>query len=162
MNALFGSAVFSECGRYRYQLTRELGAAPRSIMWLMLNPSTADATVNDPTVRRCMGFSVQWGFGRMYVCNLYALRSPYPEDLWKVDDPVGPDNDGWIASTSADVIVCAWGVNARPDRVRQVLGLLSAPAMCLGTTKDGFPRHPLYVRGDTELQPLLKSAQEEA
>jgi hypothetical protein len=158
-------AVISECGTYRYLLTRQppsgLDFAKPSYgtaLFVMLNPSTADATVDDPTIRRCKAFSYAWGCAGIAVVNLYALRSPSPADLWMHADPVGPDNDMWLRTVAREheTVVFAWGANARPDRARAVYEIFKGGPhrriMCLGTTKDGSPRHPLYVRGT---QPLI-------
>lgn len=150
------SAIISECGRYRYRLTREVDPLePRRVLWMMLNPSTADATNDDPTIRRLKGFSTRWGCGAFTVVNLYALRSPSPQDLWKVSDPVGPDNDAWIAGECAkvDTVVAAWGAHGKSDRVSRVLSLIRRcrDVMCLGMTQAGAPKHPLYLPNETEL-----------
>jgi hypothetical protein len=125
----------------------------------MLNPSTADATLDDPTIRRCIGFSKAWGRNALTVCNLYALRATDPADLWKSDDPIGPENDLHLLNSFGDLIVCAWGANAKLARVEHVCRLLngSAPLMCLGTTNAGAPRHPLYIAGATPLQTYSSS-----
>lgn len=155
------SAEISPCGQYRYTLDRpRLDGFPDAgrAVFCMLNPSTADATVDDPTIRRCRGFAERWGCNGITVVNLYALRSTEPRALWEHPDPVGPENDfrlGRIARQCGDV-VCAWGAAAREDRVRQVVEIFRnarARLFCLGTTKDGHPRHPLYVRGDQPLVP---------
>lgn len=154
------SAIISACGQYRYQLTRApLQCLPSSstALFIMLNPSTADASLDDPTIRRCRGFAETWDCNGIVVANLYALRATNPADLWKHADPVGPDNDMHLAALirEHETIVCAWGANAKPERIAQVQKMfhrMSSP-MCLGTTKFGAPRHPLYVRGD---QPLIE------
>lgn len=155
------SAIISSCGNYRYQLTRpsevehpDTGPA----LFVMLNPSRADASQDDPTIRRCRGFARTWGGAGMVVANLYAMRSPYPDDLWRHPDPVGPENDDMLrllAGQHRDV-VCAWGARARPERVREVMAIFKsagARLWCLGVTKYGHPRHPLFVRGDQPLVP---------
>lgn len=155
------SALLSEDGLYRYLLTRSWSApgAPRAV-FVMLNPSTADATQDDATIRRCVQFAKTWGMGGLTVVNLYALRATQPARLWQHADPVGPDNDRILTSTAvlaaeADFpIVGAWGANAKPARVAAVLGLPGMGRLqCLGTTKAGQPRHPLYLSGGTPLQP---------
>jgi len=159
------SAIISDCGAYRYSLTREglggfLGDGPRvplKLKFIMLNPSTADATIDDPTIRRCMSFAKGWEYNEFEVLNLYALRATNPLDLWVHGDPIGPDNDGHLRRVASDgyaVIVCAWGANAKPERAEAVrrLFLMSGKTLwCLGMTKGGAPRHPLYVRGDQQL-----------
>jgi hypothetical protein len=152
------SAVVSPCGRYRYVLRREvpdLFATRRTALWVMLNPSTADATADDPTIRRCLDFSRAWGCDRMVVVNLYALRTTDPRRLWDAEDPVGPENDAHIGTAAglAGLTVCAWGGHAKPERVAQILPLLSAP-QCLGRTRGGSPRHPLYLPKVTRLEPF--------
>jgi hypothetical protein len=158
-----GSAVLSEDRLYRYRLSRPLAKRPWSqVTWIMLNPSTADAEQDDPTIRRCIGFTKAWGHRRLEVVNLFALRSPYPGAVEEADrhgvDIVGPDNDDHIAEAcrAAAVIVCAWGSHrlavGRGHAVIERLadeGLLSRTT-CLGKTKGGMPRHPLYVTASTE------------
>lgn len=141
-------AVFSPCEQYRYALTR--GASGPTIAWVMLNPSTADAFKDDPTIRRVRGFSEAAGFGRVVVVNLWALRSPDPKALARHPEPVGPENDAQIGEWTADagMVVAAWGAGVEPvgsDRVEEVCALIDAPIVCLGLTNGGHPRHPLYV-----------------
>lgn len=112
-----------------------------------LNPSTADEWQDDPTIRRCINFARDWGFGCLVMANAYAYRSTDPKGLWSVDDPVGPENDDALQSLAqmAGMVLVAWGVNCKPERQEQVLELLDRPVHCLGTTKEGFPKHPLYI-----------------
>ena len=152
------SAVISPCGQYRYTLSRDgdMTATRGPALFIMLNPSTADAIDDDRTIGRCRSFARTWGCNGIQVGNLYALRSTDPDALWEHDDPVGPENDAWLQrlTMAASEVVCAWGGDAKPDRVRAVFDMLTAAGVrmrCLGTTKDGAPRHPLYVRGDTPL-----------
>lgn len=154
------SAIISTCGQYRYQLSREphdLYTTRGPALFIMLNPSTADAALDDPTIRRCRSFAKSWDCSGIVVANLYALRAPNPADLWKHADPVGPDNDMYLAALlqEHETIVCAWGANARPERVLAVKKMFrrQSTPVCLGTTKFGAPRHPLYMRGD---QPLIE------
>jgi hypothetical protein len=158
-------AQISECGRYRYDLLRRW-ADGDPLLFVMLNPSTADADVDDPTIRRCIGFARREGYGALWVLNLYAYRATDPKSLLTCGDPVGPGNDNMLRAhlrSSVGVgrpIVAAWGANAQADRVEHVLNLCpDADWRCLGTTKDGHPRHPLYVRGDQPLVPF-RTAQE--
>lgn len=153
------SAIISECGRYRYALTRRWGPDPQAI-WIMLNPSTADATMNDPTIRRCMTFSKSFGYGALTVVNLYAWRATNPAELkMSGRDVVGPENDSILRSLASTgwPVIAAWGTRADPGRARHVIQLVGAHLLCLGTTKDGHPKHPLYVRGDTSLIPFRES-----
>ena len=147
------TATLSECGRYRYRLTRRWGAGGNAV-FVMLNPSTADADVDDPTIRRCIGFARDWNQGGLIVVNLYAYRATKPADLWKATDPVGPDNNRILSETFAeanvnsDPVIAAWGANAKPYRVFQVADRASRERIdleALGVTKDGAPRHPLYM-----------------
>jgi hypothetical protein len=152
------SARLSPCGLYRYELKRRWSAGPTAT-WIMLNPSTADAEQDDPTIRRCIGFTKAWGLGGLTVVNLFALRSTDPKALTFARDPVGPGNDEAIhdAAVGARVVVCAWGAHATAkDRAAQVLDLLDATLhtpMCLDRTKDGQPRHPLYMSKEVDGQP---------
>lgn len=156
-------ALVSPDGFYRYWLTRTWGTGGHAT-FVMLNPSTADANEDDPTIRRCIGFAKAWGLGGLRVVNLYALRSTDPKGLWKASDPVGPDNDHWLREAAFHAvrlglpIVAAWGANAKPGRVAQVLALPSMDRLtALGVTKDGAPRHPLYLRADSRLSPWSAS-----
>lgn len=147
-------ASFSQCGQYRYALWRQWDRGGPTVLFVGLNPSTADHMRDDPTVRRCIGFARDWGFGRLVVVNLFALRSTSPRALRRAPDPVGPRNDRWIARLAADaeLVIAAWGAlgNYR-DRARLVTSTLS-DLYCLGRTRDGSPRHPLYVRRDAARQ----------
>ncbi|MDR0990356.1 MAG: DUF1643 domain-containing protein [Propionibacteriaceae bacterium] len=148
-------AVLSDDGLYRYRLTRQWDDQGRLGVFVMLNPSTADAERDDPTIRRCIGFCKSWGLGSLEVVNLYAYRATKPNELLRVSDPVGPENDWYLidALSRADVAIAAWGNHGKRERVTQVIALPGADRLeCLGTTKAGTPRHPLYVR--KEQQPV--------
>lgn len=153
------SAVISECGLYRYRLYREWATSPlMPVMWIMLNPSTADADIDDPTIRRCMAFSKAWGYGAMWVGNLFAFRATRPEAMACSTDPAGPANVVHLNAMAGESarIVCAWGGHwMAANAERDTLELVVQPGglWCLGKTKSGAPRHPLYVKGDTEPQP---------
>jgi hypothetical protein len=153
------SADISECGTYRYRLTRSW-AAGYSLFFVMLNPSTADADIDDPTIRRCMVFAKREGAGGIVVANLFAFRATSPEVMKAAPDPFGPGNAqvlhciGMESAAFNVPIVCAWGTQGG-DAVGYVTRLFAetgARLVCLGKTKDGHPRHPLYVKGD---QPLV-------
>ncbi|MCE9567431.1 MAG: DUF1643 domain-containing protein [Planctomycetes bacterium] len=148
------NAVISACGKYRYVLTRQVGPGVRTATFIMLNPSTADAMQDDPTIRRCIGFAQRWGCGRLAVLNLFAFRATDPADLKRAEEPVGPDNRAWFDQTllgdlSTGPVVCGWGVHGEHrDQDLAVLEWLKAfgtEPLALGLTKDGHPRHPLYV-----------------
>lgn len=155
------AARLSDCGRYRYWLGRVWGEAD-SLLFVMLNPSTADASIDDPTIRRCMGFARREGFGGVSVLNLYALRSTDPKALLTCDDAVGPENDAYLTlalteqARRGNPVIAAWGTNAKHRRIVDVLTLVGGVMWhSLGTTKDGHPRHPLYVRGDQPLEGFI-------
>lgn len=144
-------AVIDKTGTYRYSLWREWDQDKQKLVFIMLNPSKADEDIDDPTLRRCINFAKSWDCGSLMVVNLFAYRSASPLDLKKVDDPVGKQNDRYLkkAIKSADRVVVAWGNNGKlMQRDRLVLQLLSKHNIqphCLGITKAGYPRHPLYV-----------------
>lgn len=149
------SAVISDCGRYRYMLEREWMTGSGTCLFVMLNPSTADAEQDDPTIRRCVGFAQSWGYQRLTVANVFALRSPHPKVLLEADDPVGDDNDHWTEKLyrEADLAVAAWGAFwfAR-DRAADLAA--SYDLHCLAVTKEGCPQHPLYIKADTKPIPF--------
>lgn len=149
------AAEISECGRYRYLLGRRWGDES-TVAFIMLNPSTADAETDDPTIRRCIGFARSWGYGGLVVGNLYAWRCTQPADLWKAADPIGPANDYnlMLVAASCDQIVAAWGAHARPDRIAAVQALPGMGGLtALATTQAGQPRHPLYLAGNLTPKP---------
>ena len=165
------AAVIDATGEYRYVLYRwwcdemacrwrvpsETFAVPvvPFVLWVMLNPSTADAEIDDPTIRRCIGFTRVWGYEMLAVVNLFARRCTDPKQLVG-GDPVGPLNDTWIAQEAGQAarIIAAWGANEQVTRRDQsVKVILNDEAVCdrvedLGRTKSGHPRHPLYVPAD--------------
>jgi hypothetical protein len=117
----------------------------------MLNPSTADASVDDPTIRRCTRFARDWGYSKLVVRNLFAVRATKPKDLLVLQNPTGgrPGNRSLALANKANVIVAAWGAFVPFDQVATARRILNpAKLVCLGTTKSGQPRHPLYVRAD--------------
>jgi hypothetical protein len=150
------TALFSSCRTWRYSLSREVAPLDGNgtVAFIGLNPSTADETADDPTIRRCIGFARRWGFARLKVLNLFAFRSTDPAALLAAPDPVGPQNDSTIREgiRGSDLVVCAWGAFPNGRRAAEVLPLIAAPH-CLGTTKNGSPRHPLYLRASTDPMP---------
>ncbi|MBK6486993.1 MAG: DUF1643 domain-containing protein [Gemmatimonadetes bacterium] len=156
MPDIVGAAHFSRCGRYRYALWRTWDASRPACCFIALNPSTADATRDDPTMRRCIAFAKRWGFGGMSVGNIFAFRATRPADMKAEPSPIGRANDRWLQRLAAEspVVVAAWGSHGawmgRDARVLQLLGAVD----CLGVTASGAPRHPLYVRGDTPRRPF--------
>lgn len=155
------SAVLSEDGVYRYKLLRRWGRGP-TIYWIMLNPSTADASLDDPTIRRCRGYSELWGYGGMEVFNLFAFRATHPVELLVASDPVGPMNDHYLAQIPVkdSRIIVAWGNYGHlfPDRVNRVWWVLGGfgEIECLGFTKNGQPRHPLMLSYSVKPQSWTK------
>ncbi len=150
------SAILSGCGAYRYRLDRQWDAEKPKLAFLMLNPSTADASQDDPTIRRCIGFAKAWGFGSLIVGNLFALRSTDPKALYSHSDPIGPDNDRHLLAIakSARKIICAWGTHgALRDRGREVAERLEFFNLAaLKVTAGGHPGHPLYVAAGAQPQ----------
>lgn len=155
-------AVISDCTHYRYRLYRQwepgmVGA----VMWIMLNPSTADASIDDATIRRCIAFSKSWGYGAMWVGNLYALRSRDPATLLTVpaDYARGDDNARHLRGMAewSELIVCAWGAFGKhlPETMSQVPRFPYQLTRCLGLTKHGRPKHPLYVNSRAPLQDFV-------
>jgi len=163
-----GRAHLSPCGTYRYQLHRDelrpaLMPPPKRVTFVMLNPSTADAEEDDPTIRRCIGFALREGGSSLTVVNLYALRATDPNELLRHPAPIGPDNDAAILDgcRGAELVILAWGAHrAARSRAPRMLGLLAElradgglGLVCtLGLTKLRAPRHPLYLAADTPLE----------
>ncbi len=147
------AAELSPCGQYRYTLCREWDAESPKVTFVMLNPSTADHQRDDPTIRRCTGFARRWGFGGLYVGNLFAWRSSRPENLYIVEEPVGEDNDAALQRlvAASALTVAAWGTRGHfLQRDVAVMPLLRN-CKALGFTKEGFPRHPLRLPYATTL-----------
>jgi len=145
--------IFSPDRRYRYVLWREWAPLTdrRYVQFIGLNPSTATETEDDPTVRRCINFSKAWGYGALCMTNLFAFRATNPRVMMGCGTPIGPENDGWLArcARDADLVVAAWGNHGRyigrDEEVIKLLGIMH----CLGVTKEGCPKHPLYLKGDS-------------
>lgn len=146
-------AVFSDCRFYRYRLWRIWTPEAPVVAFVMLNPSTADEILNDPTVERCERRARRMGYGGVIVTNAFALRSTQPEELYRVTDPVGPENDGAIAwaAQQADLVVCGWGKHCdavAPGRGARILDVISRAGRvphALKRNLDGSPQHPLYI-----------------
>lgn len=152
------TATISKDGRYRYQLTRRWADGGQTAIWVMLNPSTADAKEDDPTITRCIGFSQEFGASAMTVVNLFALRATDPKKLLEnPNESIGPRNVQILEETLKDAtrVIAAWGA------LQNKLWMLSLPSrevlkkcdkiQCLGKTKHGAPRHPLYVKSGSPL-----------
>jgi len=161
------TAVISADGKYRYLLSRQVGPSFKVATFVMLNPSTADAAQDDATIRKCMGFARRWGCGLLQVVNLFAIRSTDPAGIRGAVDPVGPENAVYLRRAvkllllprSQGTIVCAWGTHGGfKDQDLVVLKLLDRCKiipLALGVTRDGHPRHPLYVPYAAPLLPFV-------
>ncbi len=153
-------AVYSDCERYRYLLTRVWGPGGRAL-FVMLNPSTATEVQNDPTVERCERRARALGFGAFRVVNIFAWRATDPRDMRAAEDPVGPENDAAIIESVgwADGIVCAWGTHGahlgRGPAVERLLRATGRELLVLGVTQAGHPQHPLYIGYDRQPVPWL-------
>lgn len=162
-------ASISDCKRYRYQLWRSWnGELPvTGVLFVMLNPSTADGHIDDPTVRKCIGFAQRWGHSSVHVVNLFAFRATDPRELVRReslgDDIVGPENDYYIGELAhkADLIIVAWGNSLPRTRLARAVDVSNQlrraqrnpkPIGCLGRTKDGHPRHPLMLAYETPIE----------
>lgn len=147
-------ADYSVDRRYRYSLWRRWEQESPYALFIGLNPSTADESRDDPTIRRCRRFALDWGFGALYMANLFALRATDPRVMTSDHEPIGDENDQWLKALTqnAGIIICAWGVHGtHRARNQEVLAMLEAhPLQCLGTTQHGHPRHPLYVKASTQ------------
>lgn len=157
---ILADATISPCGKYRYALRRRWAKAGPGVTFIMLNPSTADGTHDDPTIKAIVEWSKLHHYSSLEVCNLYAYRASDPRQLLYADDPIGgPLTDRYIrhVSTYTYAVVCAWGANkfvkARQQRVIEVMRILKdtelerqiKTPLALVINKDGSPKHPLYV-----------------
>ena len=147
------NATFSDCRKYRYALSRTWNGKKKTILFIGLNPSTADEKIDDPTIRRCINYAQNWGYGSLLMVNLFAYRATLPSELKNVKNPIGNDNDLHIIELSkkADIAVAAWGNEGtllnRDKEVKKILPNL----MCLKINKSGQPAHPLYQKKDLKL-----------
>ncbi|WP_437187249.1 DUF1643 domain-containing protein [Planctomicrobium sp. SH668] len=163
---VYSEAVYSPCRQFRYSLVRRFGKplAKKSdrISFIGLNPSTATERVNDPTVRRCIGYARDWGYREFVMLNAFGYRSTDPAGLKAIEDPVGAPNLDTIVEwvNKSDVVVCCWGVHAvlnnHNQRLLALLSPLKTRATCFGKTQAGHPKHPLYLRKDAPLVDLWK------
>lgn len=152
------AARFSPCRAYRYTLDRRWGPTERRAVFVMLNPSTADETIEDPTVRRCIGFARAWGYDALTVLNIFALRSTDPAALYSHPDPVGPENNVALVAgcdrPDVGIVIAAWGKHgAHMGRGQTVLDMLHSEGIrpkYLRLNADGSPGHPLYIPADAE------------
>ena len=147
------NATFSDCRKYRYALSRTWNGKKKTILFIGLNPSTANEKIDDPTIRRCINYAQNWGYGSLLMVNLFAYRATLPSELKNVKNPIGNDNDLHILELSkkADLTVAAWGNEGfllnRDKEVKKLIPNL----MCLKINKSGQPAHPLYQKKDLKL-----------
>ena len=147
------NATFSDCRKYRYGLSRTWNGKKKTVLFIGLNPSTADEKIDDPTIRRCINYAQNWGYGSLLMVNLFAYRATMPTELKNVKNPIGNDNDLHIIELSkkADIAVAAWGNEGtllnRDKEVKKILPNL----MCLKINKSGQPSHPLYQKKNLKL-----------
>ena len=150
-------ACFSSCGKYRYYLWRKWDLEKPFIAFVGLNPSTANQTDDDPTIRRVKRFAFDWGYGGIYMLNLFAFVTPYPAELITCGDPIAENNEKLleIAALANEVVYC-WGNFNVIGRDIEVVRLLRYTAgvkgYCLGKNANGSPKHPLYLKADTKLE----------
>ncbi len=149
-------AIFSKTRKYRYVLWRVWHPLQARVMFIGLNPSTADETTDDQTIRRCVNFAKDWGFGGVYMLNLFAFRATQPADMKAANHPSGVPNEGHLTrfAASSDLIVAAWGANGDHMRANdRVTALLTCnhSLFCLGRTNDGHPKHPSRLAKVTPL-----------
>lgn len=144
------SAIFSEDRKYRYALSRTWDFDKPAVMFVMLNPSTANENDNDPTVRRCIEFAKQWGYGTLHITNLFALVATDPKELATNDNPIGENNHSYIKEygKKSKAVVFAWGANTLIKNAHLTVANMFPLAYCLQKTAKGAPQHPLYVKGD--------------
>jgi hypothetical protein len=167
MEFIKSTAHFSDCGKYRFHLSRVWDESKPSVCWCLLNPSTADAEKLDPTLTRCLNYSLDWGYGQMHVINAFAFRATDPTDMMAAEDPVGENvltggipvsNDGYMTLIPGicQMTVVGWGVGGEfKGRYRAIASLAKARNLqlkCLGRTKSGHPRHPLYLPRNAKLE----------
>lgn len=144
------NAILSDDRKYRYVLSRIWDETKPFVMIVGLNPSTADETENDPTIIRCIEFSKSWGYGGVYMLNLFAFRATLPKDMKNSDDPIGVENDKYIKKYAklCDKVICAWGNDGIfKNRSKSVLSNLNN-TYYIKLNKSGEPAHPLYLKGD--------------
>lgn len=155
--SVYKSAYITRCGHYRYWLKRQWNFGENFVCWVMLNPSTADEKSDDPTLKKCIGFSKKWGFDGLIVANLFGFRSTDPEGLKSWLDPVGKHNDclALFSMSQCSKIICAWGNHGsylnRQHEFHEIALPYSQKLYCLGKTNSGHPKHPVRLGYKTEL-----------
>lgn len=153
------TATFSPCRKYRYTLWRRwhnlFSQDSACVMFIGLNPSTADEVYNDPTVTRCIGYAKDWGYAGLCMMNLFAFRATLPKDMKAVGDPIGPDNNSALIAMAEKVaiVVATWGNHGKYMERAETVKKMLPELYCLRLTKSGCPAHPLYLPKD--LRPIL-------
>jgi hypothetical protein len=157
--AIDRNTTFSPCRKYRYTLWRTWELTKGYCQFIGLNPSTADETQDDPTIRRCINYAKLCGCGALCMTNIFAWRDTDPEKMKKAIDPIGPENDSCLMDVAlkASLVIAAWGTHGvylyRGIKVKQILQN-HCVLWCLGTNADGSPKHPLYLRKDAKVIPF--------
>ena len=152
---LFSDAFFSKDRKHRYALWRVWNNNLPKVLFIGLNPSTADEVKDDPTIRRCINYAKDWGYGGYIMGNIFAYRSTDPKNLKLTNNPIGIDNNSWLIKlhSEASLTIGAWGNHGKYlDRGREVINLID-DLYCLRVTKEGHPSHPLYLPGN--LKPII-------
>ncbi|MCJ8299621.1 MAG: DUF1643 domain-containing protein [Pseudomonadales bacterium] len=144
------AAEFSACRKYRYVLWRTWDETLPLVMIIGLNPSTADAVNNDPTITRCINFAKTWGYGGLCMTNLFAYRATDPQVMKAQTEPIGVDNDFWLKKLAkdADKVIAAWGNNGSYLNRSASVSNMFSNLYCIGVNKSGEPEHPLYIKAD--------------
>ena len=149
------SAILSADRKYRYVLTRIWDETKPTVVFIGLNPSTADEEVDDKTIRKCIGYAKRWGYGKLIMANLFAFRSTDPSLLKRVEEPVGPDNDSYIQKcvSESNLVIACWGNHGKLLNRDKVLMDSLPNLVCLKRNKNGTPHHPLYLSKDITPMP---------
>lgn len=149
-------AFLSDCRNYRWALWRTWDSDLPHCVFIGLNPSTADEIQDDPTIRRCKGFAKSWDFGGLIMVNAFGYRATDPKEMKRAEDPIGKENDRIVREIcnavieKGGMIVAAWGSHCSEKRESEFCKLIHQPIYCLGKTKKGQPKHPLYLKSDTK------------
>ena len=154
-------AIFSLCRTWRYTLWRIWSPSKPACQFIGLNPSTATEEEDDTTVRRCIRYAADWGYGALIMTNIFGYRSTDPKGLMDIEDPVGPENDFHLAETSraAGIVIAAWGNHdSLYNRCQKIHEMIEKPLHCVAVTKTGQPGHPLYLKKNLK-PPLLRQSQ---